>query len=525
MPQQLSALQEHGETQYRLKNYAKALEAFSKAIELGRGDVLPLLDNRAATYCALGDLESGLKDGRRMIKADKFDARGYLRAAKVLQLMKKFDEALRLYKYSLRMLAADVPGRKQIETLMSKLERALNPPKRVDPLVTLPPELVSMILEYLDLKTTIRWLSFDLTIARRPVSYSAVAAFLRRSNGGVKEARLARINRDLVPGVFEMLCRCANLTSLEITNRQDINDLPLPITGLASLKSLIIDAAHRLETDHLFTILSCCARLERVKADNIQRSPGDYNNALRFPNLLSLELSWHNDIRYSPMNPFVLPLFSSGELEVVMPNLEVLSLAIHVPSQFFMQAVSIPTHPKLQKFTYKNLYLQAPPKLPSTLEHLLFENVIIKSPPQTNPLSHFSNLKTAVFWTINLLMPDILESLVSQNKETLTHLSIRWCSGIAADDLEPLMVKGLFHSINTLDIAGIRNVTDATTPIIIANMPNLKTLDLSGTRITGFTVKQLADAENPKLERLIVPQIGMDAIEYGRSRHIQITRS
>ncbi|KMU78363.1 hypothetical protein CISG_06599 [Coccidioides immitis RMSCC 3703] len=154
MPRDVKALQRHGESQYRWKNYKNALEAFSKALALGRGDSVALLNGRAAAHCALGDLKAGLRDGKQMIRIDKSDPRGYLRTAKILQLMQKFEEAHKLYFYSLRMIDEHAPERKQIEALMLKTKKRIIPPKRVDPLTVLAPELVSMILEHLDLQST-----------------------------------------------------------------------------------------------------------------------------------------------------------------------------------------------------------------------------------------------------------------------------------------------------------------------------------------------------------------------------------
>ena len=165
-------------------------------MRLGQGDRIGILDNRAAAYCRLGNLESGLGDGRQMIKSDKKDARvsfagrgevtwqllwlaltlkqGYLRTAKVLQLMKKMDEALRVYDHALKTLdsgneyiqvqpyfqcpiSVTNPSnsylKKQIRTLRAKLDKVVNGERLIDPFTKLPAELISEILDYLDLRT------------------------------------------------------------------------------------------------------------------------------------------------------------------------------------------------------------------------------------------------------------------------------------------------------------------------------------------------------------------------------------
>jgi F-box/TPR repeat protein Pof3 len=98
--------QELGRNYYKLKQYDKALETFTKGIETCEKPALSLYDYRAATYDKLERFSDAVKDGREMIKLDKTDVKGYLRTASVLEKMGKEEMALKIYKYGMKNVGA-----------------------------------------------------------------------------------------------------------------------------------------------------------------------------------------------------------------------------------------------------------------------------------------------------------------------------------------------------------------------------------------------------------------------------------
>ncbi|KMU91208.1 hypothetical protein CIHG_09020 [Coccidioides immitis H538.4] len=383
-----------------------------------------------------------------MIRIDKSDPRGYLRTAKILQLMQKFEEAHKLYFYSLRMIDEHAPERKQIEALMLKTKKRIIPPKRVDPLTVLAPEpgvndigtfrfAVHILWLKLGSGLSRQWKNLNLTVARRPVSLSAVRAFVCRTNGGVKEASLARINPTVIPKVLELLSRCPDLNYLKVTAEQKIDSLP--VVNLKNLKTLIVLKC-TLSRDKFWDIMSSCPRLERVEAfvDVSSDTPGSLP---QLSNLRCLRILFSHPPGYLVTGNI---LFQHPELKEVMPNLEELHFE-GAPSSPWAQAISLSDYSSLKKFTYMRIYLHGLLVLPVTLEYLRLD--IAHSPP-------------------------------------------------------PL--QGPTWSITHLDISGVIGVNDAITPLIINNMPNLKVLNLSATRISGLTIKQLVDAETPKIEKIVV---------------------
>nr|KMM69414.1 leucine Rich Repeat domain-containing protein [Coccidioides posadasii RMSCC 3488] len=490
MPRDVKALQRHGESQ---------------PLALGRGDSVALLNGRAAAHCALGDLKAGLRDGKQMIRIDKSDPRGYLRTAKILQLMQKFEEAHKLYFYSLRMIDEHAPERKQIEALMLKTKKRIIPPKRSQ----------SFGSSWAVASRGSGKISTLPSPKDRSVS-PAVRAFVCRTNGGVKEASLARINPTVIPKVLELLSRCPDLNYLKVTAEQKIDSLP--VVNLKNLKTLIVLKC-TLPRDKFWDIMSSCPRLERVEAF-VDVSSDTPDSLPQLSNLRCLRILFSHPPGYLVTGNI---LFQHPELKEVMPNLEELHFE-GAPSSPWAQAISLSDYSSLKKFTYMRIYLHGLLVLPVTLEYLRLEHCTFAPPLQGNPVGQFSRLKSAIFQFCYPLSPDMLESLLVNNERTLTHLTISWCSDLAQEHLEPLITRGLFRSITHLDISGVIGVNDAITPLIINNMPNLKVLNLSATRISGLTIKQLVDAETPKIEKIVVDTVSRDAIQYGLSRNIQVSQ-
>jgi tetratricopeptide (TPR) repeat protein len=64
-----------GRQHYKEKQYEKAVNAFTNAIEASTNPTTKLFDYRAASYDKLNDYNSALKDGREMIRLDKKDVK------------------------------------------------------------------------------------------------------------------------------------------------------------------------------------------------------------------------------------------------------------------------------------------------------------------------------------------------------------------------------------------------------------------------------------------------------------------
>lgn len=132
-----------------------------------------VLDQRAATLEKLGDLSSALADSERVMAAEPLSCKGYLRAAKCLQLQARPVEAYKVLQRGVYTIEAAVArhGMAVPERLFASLKakyRALNhelkrrPPDRAkrprrlrDPFEYLPLEVLSLIFTQLPLRTTL----------------------------------------------------------------------------------------------------------------------------------------------------------------------------------------------------------------------------------------------------------------------------------------------------------------------------------------------------------------------------------
>ncbi|SCV06202.1 LANO_0H24344g1_1 [Lachancea nothofagi CBS 11611] len=72
--------------------------------ELVHPRLVKLLDNRAATWEKMGDLQKALKDADRCVRFEPFNLRCYLRRGKILQKQEKEDDALENYEKGIMMM-------------------------------------------------------------------------------------------------------------------------------------------------------------------------------------------------------------------------------------------------------------------------------------------------------------------------------------------------------------------------------------------------------------------------------------
>lgn len=98
----MNNLQEQGRACYKRGDYKRAIEFFDRAI--GHAASVQTLDNRAACYEKLGELQEALKDAKKAIQLQREDATGYLRAGKILIKMEKDSVALEIYTHGLKCI-------------------------------------------------------------------------------------------------------------------------------------------------------------------------------------------------------------------------------------------------------------------------------------------------------------------------------------------------------------------------------------------------------------------------------------
>lgn len=294
------AHQSTGRAAYSSGDYATALTHFTTALtqpNLPAALRASILDNLSATKEKLGgeaNLTDALNDARAMIRLQPAGAEGYLRAGKVLQLLGRDGDAVRLYEYGITKLPASSGGgggggsgggggRARLEAQVGKVrsrisrrEAISNQRKRRDPFTALPLEVARMVLLHVPFRTLmlVRGVSrgwklliesapatfdtLDLREARRSVSRVAFRALVRASRGSVRVARLTRLGSQCGDMLEHLVARCPRLSALEVHRSEVDAQFAAAVRdgAMRGLRSLVLDAA--LDVEVVFGILRLC---------------------------------------------------------------------------------------------------------------------------------------------------------------------------------------------------------------------------------------------------------------------------
>ncbi|KAK2756097.1 hypothetical protein FQN54_005504 [Arachnomyces sp. PD_36] len=550
-----ASLQEYGQQQYQAGNHSVALEAFDKALRLNLPGTVGILDNRAATFLKLGRLEPALRDGRKMIKTDARDGRGYLRCGKVLQLMGKPDKALEIYTYGLKVLPSDHPSRNLIVQLKDKVHMKMQGPRLIDPFEKLPPEIICMILEYFSFKQLVGilrvsrgwenylcslqnlWTHLDLSGALdwrsgpspRRLTMSALRRYTGRSKSRLTHATLYHIPESVYEKALEHISRYPHLSYLNIrddVSRIDVSRVLRPSVNLTTLK---ISRSTELSPPVLFRLLHSFPRIEYLEA-RVLSAPGiNHDWPDRMPNLRTIILV--ESPRGSFQRTVFIPGLSDGTVSEHLPELEELCLIDILP-----QGMSSPRFSLSSLSSFRSLHLGgidtlAFPILPSSLEQLYISGstkAITQYFPYVETSSGFTklpNLKSLTLTKTKFVDLEFLESMFEETEMELTFLDLSGSLKIDGRDVGKLMLTKHLESVEELNISYVANVTDVLSSMIIEHMPNLKVLNVNQTQITGLFVKDLVDSEDVPLERLFTEKcgnLGADAIAYARARGVDV---
>lgn len=152
MPHTLSAAdwEDQARSSYRKGDYSGALYSISNAINGTSKPSAAQLELRVASKEKLGDLDEALALTKSLIVAHPSDVRGYLRADRLLQKLKRPSAALKICE---RGLKAITPGsvpyatlQLRVQQLQRSLTQTIMSSKSIDPLERLPFELIQMVL-------------------------------------------------------------------------------------------------------------------------------------------------------------------------------------------------------------------------------------------------------------------------------------------------------------------------------------------------------------------------------------------
>lgn len=95
-------LKNEGNKAFVAKEYQKAIELYTKAIELDPTDV-SFYSNRSGSYFNLGDYEKALGDAELCLEKDKSFVKGYQRKGLALEKLGKHEVAYEVYEEGLKI--------------------------------------------------------------------------------------------------------------------------------------------------------------------------------------------------------------------------------------------------------------------------------------------------------------------------------------------------------------------------------------------------------------------------------------
>ncbi|CAZ80014.1 unnamed protein product [Tuber melanosporum] len=290
---QAESHQSTGRAAYSSGNYEAALRHFTTALaqpNLPATLRASILDNLSATKEKLGgeaNLTDALSNARAMMRLQPAGVEGYLRGGKVLQLLGRDGDAIRLYEYGINKLpSGGGVGRERLEAQVRRVrsritrrEAMTSERKHRDPFTALPSEVAQIVLLHLPFHTLMLargvsrgWRVFiesvpatfatmDLREARRSVGSGTFKALVRASRGGVRVARLARLGSKCGELLGYLVARCPGLSVLEVCRSEASGDNAIVGAvrdgAIRGLRSLVLDLV--LDVKVVFMILRCCA--------------------------------------------------------------------------------------------------------------------------------------------------------------------------------------------------------------------------------------------------------------------------
>ncbi|KAI9806394.1 MAG: hypothetical protein M1833_003581 [Piccolia ochrophora] len=424
-----------------------------------------MLDNRAATYEKLGNLQAALRDARRMIQLAKGGAEGYLRAAKVLHMMEKHDAALDIYEYGLRNVPKDKPHRMLLRNMHQKMSHRQCLRKPVDPLVILPIEILQIVMAQLDFRSLI-----------------------------CKDLQYLEIGQALVgESVLEAAPFAKNLTTLLITGEE----------------SVTLDTVQR--------VLSICNRLSRVEFRSIVTS-----------NIVACWPTEMPELKQFYMGAFAkdsssLWYLNMPQLVKQAPNLVDLGLPGWNRPGAARSQLDLILLTELESINLERTLMTSFPRLPPTMRRIKMSDIYNVELSNGEGLAilrdaNFTELESLDFSCTSGITGAALRLLLEPSHGTVKHLSIDHCPHISNANLCTFALEGHLRSVTELNVAGAA-IDDDCAELLAAHLPRLTSLNLSSTNVTGIGVK--AFVSRPKLAVLKLNhclRVSLDAVEWARAQ-------
>ena len=417
------------------------------------------------------------------------------------------------------------------------------------------------------------WMHVDLHGAHGKVHWRSVQSYIRRSKATLTSVVVKNVSSRSMPRVLEMLSRCSNLEQLEVWDPYDGRALYELFKGSKQLKSLMTYPNVDVSQECIAKFLTALPKLERIRMHSTM--PSVLELAVwpaQLPNLRSVsfgsQANVKTDGRYVPglrvpglfrsiasslyllpldvclfMIPSLFRLFSNANImfqtindKVIsspVSNLEEVRLDWHPASNqrldFVLRASMFP---RLRLLDISGLTICTDQYWPASLEHIRVHACAHQT--QFPLLWHAPDVRLPRLHTLILsesrsITTNTVRHFLGGTEAPLQVLHIDGCEKISGKTIRQLKGVGNFDALTELNVSSLPGIDDSVVALLVDGMTELKTLNLSCTRVTGCSIKLLADlrerGEKPSIERLYVrhcEDVSWDAVTYGRAKGVEV---
>ncbi|EPB83520.1 hypothetical protein HMPREF1544_09741 [Mucor circinelloides 1006PhL] len=519
---------------FRENKFKESVALFNRALGMNPNHTT-IMDCRAAAYEKLNQLDLALQDAMSIIKLAPKEARGYLRAGKVLSLQQKHKQAVNVYKRALARVDTQDKRYPQITSMMDIANKKASPPPSYDFMKILPYDIISLIFSMLSFDRRIQctgvsrtWRGFalgwsgmwrDLDFGDRKVSYTTIKNYLSYAKGRhVRRFAMMDADQARMKKILQLLID-ENCQYIEVL---DFVRCEMPITLLSRMLRLVGKHVTSLRVDE-------CG----IEVDTVFKEVLPQCASLTHLSMLDIETGDMEDLRHSttPFPVTHLRLSISGEANInwILAQcqginvLEIKTADIPIRDAY----ISLMTMPYLKELHYtvgSNYRVNTRWPLPDNTA--------------TEPGLEKCNVRGDISFT-----GDLLGGIIRKASKSLRQLSMLDCASMDTTLAQLVIEPGLpclevlnidkmivfeeWHlhtiisscpTIQELSMSWNSEVTDSVLSDLKTVTKKLRKLDLSHcTNITGVGLQQLVQAHGETLEKLKLnncQRISSDAIRW-----------
>ncbi|EXJ76843.1 hypothetical protein A1O3_10488 [Capronia epimyces CBS 606.96] len=517
------------------ENYDVALDIANTAVRASKHDPnLPphtrvtVFDLRARLRTKLEEYDLALKDGKKMIRIDRADGRGYYRCAEIERFRRNPAGAATFCEYGLKHVACTDRYSRSIAKTLAAVQKEMR--DRIvltspgDPMTALPLEVAVMILSNIPYRQQVKMLRvckawYQLleslsplidTVAFPDASKAVTVRMLHATLRRLKQPKIVSA-RHLDEAATEYLNRAllhlrvlSKLQHLEIHHKSvPIWQLPLP---KYDLRSIMLGPDTETPFDFIPTILKDCPKLRVAKFKHVTGS--ELGETYLDRKSLRLE---SETLRVLHIHiPVMTVEFEHDTLFSGLPELESLFCVglscFQGPAR--LKSVDIRHMKQLESLELERCTMPAI-VLPSSVRRLRFDGVTFDEyslqVDQTSPPDPRST---------NYSQLENLESLIVFNCPRFpkfVHDAGQTAKAATVEDFRILLRTGSLPSLlfQTAWSKGFRRVhvtgscvDDASYKVFLEYCPALEELSLDGARITGLFIGDFLRARPPKLRKI-----------------------